>query len=250
MVDAKELGERVVVVPVLERVSGGRHDFNRIDAWQTGRVVLASRHSSPVTGVDRGTKNVLLRDEEGRMRYYSPAELNATEIEVFRQEKLSFVPETASMSKTWRDMGHAAHEQYRVSALRDNGDIVLSGAAGEKVINPGEIQADRHIDYAWAVTGYGAQAASSRFVIALESALGRRGVMSGMRAFYISLSRAKEHVQVYTDSLQKWVEYSHGRIRGLKRRMTPCHPRLNVSRPGASGQWGKRCQKRLSAGHF
>lgn len=217
MVDAKELGERVVVVPVLERVSGGRHDFNRIDAWQTGQVVLASERYLTVTGVDRGTKNVLLRDEDGRMRYYSPAELNATEIEVFRQEKLELrTGDSIRMSKTRRDMGHAAHEQYSVSALRDNGDIVLSGAAGEKVINPGEIQADRHIDYAWAVTGYGAQAASSRFVIALESALGRRGVMSGMRAFYISLSRAKEHVQVYTDSLQKWVEALTREDKGIK----------------------------------
>jgi hypothetical protein len=67
------------------------------------------------------------------MRYYSPAELNATEIEVFRQEKLELrTGDSIRMSKTRRDMGHAAHEQYRVSALRDNGDIVLSGAAGRR----------------------------------------------------------------------------------------------------------------------
>ena len=207
MVEAKELGAKPVTVPVLERISGGRHDFNRIESWQAGQVVLSGDRYLSVTGVDRGTQNVLLRDEDGRMRYYSPAELNVTEIEVFRKETLELrTGDSIRMNKTQRQAGHAAHDQYRVSALRENGEVVLQGAAGEKVISPGDTQADRHIDYAWAVTGHGAQAASSRFVIALESATGRRGVMSGMRAFYISLSRAKGHVQVYTDNVKRWKE--------------------------------------------
>ena len=217
MVEAKELGAKPVTVPVLERISGGRHDFNRIESWQAGQVVLSGDRYLSVTGVDRGTQNVLLRDEDGRMRYYSPAELNVTEIEVFRKETLELrTGDSIRMNKTQRQAGHAAHDQYRVSALRENGEVVLQGAAGEKVISPGDTQADRHIDYAWAVTGHGAQAASSRFVIALESATGRRGVMSGMRAFYISLSRAKEHVQVYTDNVKRWKEALVREEKGFK----------------------------------
>lgn len=217
MVQAGELGAKPVTVPVLERISGGRHDFNRIEAWQAGQVVLSGDRYLSVTGVDRGTQNVLLRDEDGRMRYYSPAELNATEIEVFRKETLELrTGDSIRMNKTQRQAGHAAHDQYRVAALRENGEVVLQGAAGEKVISPGVTQADRHIDYAWAVTGHGAQAASSRFVIALESATGRRGIMSGMRAFYISLSRAKEHVQVYTDNVQRWKEALVREEKGFK----------------------------------
>ncbi|MGF6477304.1 conjugative relaxase-like TrwC/TraI family protein [Pantoea dispersa] len=217
MVQAKELGAKAVTVPVLERISGGRHDFNRIEAWQAGQVVLSGDRYLSVTGVDRGTQNVLLRDEDGRMRYYSPAELNATEIEVFRRETLELrTGDSIRMNKTQRQAGHAAHDQYRVAALRENGAVVLQGTSGEKVISPGDTQADQHIDYAWAVTGYGAQAASSRFVIALESATGRRGIMSGMRAFYISLSRAKEHVQVYTDNVQRWKEALVREEKGFK----------------------------------
>lgn len=217
MVQAKELGEKAVTVPVLERISGGRHDFNRIEAWQAGQVVLSGDRYLSVTGVDRGTQNVLLRDEDGRMRYYSPAELNATEIEVFRRETLELrTGDSIRMNKTQRHAGHAAHDQYRVAALRENGEVVLQGTSGEKVISPGDTLADQHIDYAWAVTGYGAQAASSRFVIALESATGRRGIMSGMRAFYISLSRAKEHVQVYTDNVQRWKEALVREEKGFK----------------------------------
>ncbi|WP_336749832.1 MobF family relaxase [Pantoea vagans] len=205
MTEANELGGKAVLVPVLERVTSGRHDFNRFDAWKVGHVVLSGDRYLKVTGLDRGTKNVLLRDEDGRMRYYSPAELNATEIEVFWQQTLELrTGDSIRMTKTQRQAGHAAHEQYRVTALHDNGNVVLKGTSGEKVISPGNTLADQHIDYAWAVTGHGAQGASSRFVIALESATGRRGMMSGMRAFYISLSRAKEHVQVYSDNVELW----------------------------------------------
>ncbi|MDE8558907.1 MobF family relaxase [Pantoea vagans] len=205
MTEANELGGKAVLVPVLERVTSGRHDFNRFDAWKVGHVVLSGDRYLKVTGLDRGTKNVLLRDEDGRMRYYSPTELNATEIEVFWQQTLELrTGDSIRMTKTQRQAGHAAHEQYRVTALHDNGNVVLKGTSGEKVISPGNTLADQHIDYAWAVTGHGAQGASSRFVIALESATGRRGMMSGMRAFYISLSRAKEHVQVYSDNVELW----------------------------------------------
>lgn len=49
MVEAKELGAKAVTVPVLERISGGRHDFNRIEAWQAGQVVLSGDRYLSVT---------------------------------------------------------------------------------------------------------------------------------------------------------------------------------------------------------
>ncbi|MGC0982796.1 plasmid replication initiator RepA [Pantoea agglomerans] len=152
MTEANELGGKAVLVPVLERVTSGRHDFNRFDAWKVGHVVLSGDRYLKVTGLDRGTKNVLLRDEDGRMRYYSPAELNATEIEVFWQQTLELrTGDSIRMTKTQRQAGHAAHEQYQVAALHNNGDVVLKGTSGEKVISPGNTLADQHIDYAWAV---------------------------------------------------------------------------------------------------
>lgn len=55
------------------------------------------------------------------------------------------------------------------------------------------------------LTGYGAQGASSEYVIALEGTEGGRKYLASQRAFYISASRAKEHVQIYTDEKSKWV---------------------------------------------
>ncbi|WP_081653669.1 TraV family lipoprotein, partial [Phytobacter massiliensis] len=45
------------------------------------------------------------------------------------------------------------------------------------------VRAEQHIDYAWAVTGYGSQGASSDYVISLEGTEGGRQYMATKRAF-------------------------------------------------------------------
>ena len=206
MLNNNELGEKAVNVTVLDRVTGGRHDFNRIADWESGQVVLLNERYLNVTAVDAKTDRVILHDEEGRKHYYSPAELNATEMEVFERREIELREgDLVRTSKTQKQAGHAAHEQYRVEQLKDNGEIVLKNQDGEKIVDPARVRADQHLDYAWAVTGYGAQGASENYVISLEGTEGARERMSGMRAFYISISRARDHVQVYTDGLKDWV---------------------------------------------
>lgn len=106
---------------------------------------------------------------------------------------------------TARDAGQLGNDRFRVTAVRDSGELELTGKDGTRVINPKEVRHEQHIDYAWAVTGYGAQGASSPFVIALEGTEGGRKQLATMRAFYITASRAKDHVQIYTDKLDKWL---------------------------------------------
>lgn len=84
-------------------------------------------------------------------------------------------------------------------------------ASGVKVIDPATTLADRHVDYSWAVTGYGAQGASARYSLALEGVEGARELMSGARAFYINVSRAKDHVQIITDDRAGWTKTFGGR---------------------------------------
>lgn len=207
MVTTKELGEAYRTVPVLDRINGGRHDFNRIDDWEVGQVVMANQRYLHVTGVDQDNGNIILKDEAGRTHYWSPPELNATEIEVFETRSIELrTGDSVRLSKTQKQAGHAAHEQYRVEELRDTGEIVLRNSSGVKVIDPETTIADRHVDYSWAVTGYGAQGASARYSLALEGVEGARKQMSGTRAFYINVSRAKDHVQIVTDDKAGWTK--------------------------------------------
>ena len=63
---------------------------------------------------------------------------------------------------------------------------------------------DRHIDLAYALTVYGVQGASERFAIALTGSEGGRARMASLEFLYVTLSRAKEHVQVFTDNRERW----------------------------------------------
>ncbi|QKJ89284.1 IncF plasmid conjugative transfer DNA-nicking and unwinding protein TraI (plasmid) [Paramixta manurensis] len=225
MVESRELGQKAVIIPVLERITGGRHDFNRIQDWKPGQVVQANDRYLSVTGIDKGGDRVLLRDEAGRIHYYSPQELNATEIEVFDRREIELREgDQVRMTKTQKLAGHAAHEQYRVEQLRDNGEIVLKNRDGSKTIDPLTVTADRHVDYAWAVTGYGGQGASANYDIVLEGTEGARKRMSGMRAFYINASRARDHVQVVTDGVNDWMDTLKERDKGPVTAHDAIHP--------------------------
>lgn len=53
---------------------------------------------------------------------------------------------------------------------------------------------------------HGAQGASERFAITLNGVEGRREQMVNRASAYVALSRAKEHVQVYTDDEAGWLK--------------------------------------------
>lgn len=98
------------------------------------------------------------------------------------------------------------NQRFTVDAVSDTGDIRLRSEKGSVTINPCNTRAQQHIDYGWAVTGYGAQGASTDYVISLEGTEEGRKALATRRAFYISASRAKEHVQIYTDGKADWTK--------------------------------------------
>lgn len=57
-----------------------------------------------------------------------------------------------------------------------------------------------------ASSGYGAQGTSSDYVISLEGTDAGRKALATRRAFYISASRVREHVQIYTDGKEDWTK--------------------------------------------
>lgn len=104
------------------------------------------------------------------------------------------------------ERGYVANSQWQVSKLENSGRIMLTNGEQEKVLEPGRLVEDGHIDLAYAVTAHGAQGASERYVITLEGTEGGRKQMATREAGYVTLSRAKEHVQVYTDDREGWLK--------------------------------------------
>lgn len=202
-----ELGEKAITVPVLDKITHTRHEFNKTDAWEAGMVVKRGDRYQDVLAVDRNGSTVTVRDEEGKIGLVSPKELITGDVQLFRRsEREVRAGDLLKFTATDKEQGQMASQRYTVESVSETGNIRLKGENGRITINPQAVRAQQHIDYGWAVTGYGAQGASSDYVIALEGTEGGRKALASRRAFYISASRVKEHVQIYTDGKADWVK--------------------------------------------
>lgn len=201
-----ELGGLAVRVPVLEKITHTRHEFNQTQAWQAGMVVKRGDRYQDVLAVDRHGSTVTVRDEEGNIGLYSPKELITGDVQLFqREEREVRAGDLLKFTLTDREQGQTGNQRYTVESVSESGDIRLTSEKGRIIINPKAVRAQQHIDYGWAVTGYGAQGASTDYVISLEGTDAGRKMLATRRAFYISASRVKEHVQIYTDGKADWV---------------------------------------------
>ncbi|EJG2388475.1 conjugative transfer relaxase/helicase TraI [Kluyvera ascorbata] len=202
-----ELGKQAVKVPILQNIKHTRHQFNKTQAWEAGMVVKRGDNYQEVIAVDRNGELISIKNEEGRLALISPKELITGDVELFRKSEIEVrAGDVLRFTATARDLGQAGNEKFTVSQVKDNGEVIMQGDRGKKVIQPNAVRSEQHIDYGWAVTGYGAQGTSRDYVISLEGTEdGRRGLAT-LRAFYITASRAKEHVQIYSDGVGKWLE--------------------------------------------
>lgn len=202
-----ELGKQAITVPVLDKITHTRHEFNKTAAWQSGMVVKRGDRYQDVLAVDRNGNTVTVRDEEGKIGLYSPKELITGDVQLFTRGKMEVRQgDLLRFTATDREYGQTANQRFTVDAVNDKGDIRLRGPNGVVTINPADVRAQQHLDYAWAVTGYGAQGASTDYVISLEGTSEGRKALATRRAFYISASRAREHVQIYTDGKADWTK--------------------------------------------
>ncbi|HDR2474381.1 conjugative transfer relaxase/helicase TraI [Enterobacter kobei] len=217
MASRGELGEQAITVPVLNKITHTRHEFNKTAAWQTGMVVKRGDRYQDVVAVDRNGNTVTVRDEEGKIGLYSPKQLITGDVQLFSRSEMEVrAGDLLKYTATDKELGQMANQRYTVESVSETGHIRLRGENGRVTINPQDVRAQQHIDYGWAVTGYGAQGASTDYVIALEGTEEGRKALATRRAFYISTSRVKEHVQIYTDGKEKWVKAVKSPERDIK----------------------------------
>lgn len=83
-----ELGQEAVTVPVLDKISHTRHEFNKTSAWQPGMVVKRGDRYQDVVAVDKNGSLVTVRDEEGKIALISPRELVVGDVELFSRSSM------------------------------------------------------------------------------------------------------------------------------------------------------------------
>ena len=204
---AGELKGEAVSLPILETANIRDGELRKLDTWARHRdaVVLLDNTYYRMADIDSQSRTVSLQDSEGNTRQFSPASAVREGVTLYNPRTIEVnVGDRMRFSKSDVERGHVANSTWTVEAIK--GDMVtLSDGQQTRTVNPREQQQDRHVDLAYAITAHGAQGASERFAITLEGVEGGREQMVNRASAYVALSRAKEHVQVYTDNEAGWL---------------------------------------------
>ncbi|ENS2472930.1 conjugative transfer relaxase/helicase TraI [Escherichia coli] len=201
-------GEREVTVSVLVREKTLTEVLKSVAglAQHSGDIALINQQYYTIHSPDRAGGVVMLRDTEGRDHLLSAFESSLRDIAVYSRRDIRLSEgDLVRFTRQDREQGRDTQTMWEVSRIADNGDITLKNGENTRLIQPGREMTDAHIDYAYAGTAHRAQGASEAFVIALAGATGARQRLASLSDAYVALSRMKQHVQVYTDDIGRWL---------------------------------------------
>ncbi|WP_241576717.1 MobF family relaxase [Rosenbergiella collisarenosi] len=177
-----------------------RTDLNDSAKWTEISHVLKDDKYYQVIKRDKD-KVIVESLETGKQEGWSYRGLEADRVEAFLEASTDFYTnDKVLLRKTDIDSGKKTNDSYTIQSISDDGVMTLKGKDGIRIIDPKNNIKDKHIDLGYAVTSTGAQGASSKYVIGYLGVEGAESRLTDDRAFYITISRAKEHVQLYTDA--------------------------------------------------
>lgn len=202
-----ELGEKNHTLPILVTANIRDGELRRLSTWKEhgdARVLMDNVYYR-ITDTDAETELIKLRDEEGNMRLFSPREAVSEGVTLYKPQEITVgVGDRMRFSKSDNERGYIANSVWTVTDVSSD-SVTLTNGQQSRTVKPGHDDAQKHIDLAYAVTAHGAQGASESFAIVLEGTEAGRKQMVSFESAYVALSRAKQHVQVYTDNRTAWM---------------------------------------------
>lgn len=203
-----KLGSREVEMTVLVREKTQTESLKSVAglARYAGNIALINQQYYTIHSPSGQNGVVMLRDLEGKDHLLSAFESSLRDIAVFSRQSITLSEgDLVRFTRNDREQGRDTQTLWAVSQISADGALTLKNGNDTRHIQPGTDLQDSHLDYAYAGTAHRAQGASESFVIALAGATGSRKMLAGLSDAYVALSRMKEHVQVYTDDLSKWM---------------------------------------------
>ncbi|ARW85439.1 conjugative transfer relaxase/helicase TraI [Aeromonas salmonicida] len=217
--DKGELGNRQTTLTILDPVrieenslrSSGLVEGNELQ----GKVAVLDQQYYTVSEVNSKDGTMILTDAKGKARLISNIENTAHDLAIYQPRDINVSEgDKIRFTRTVNEHGHVANSQWQVKRIEDNGSIVLHDGNKEKTVRPGQYQEDQHIDLGYAITAYGSQGASSQYAIELQAVKGVNKNLITLSSAYVPASRAKEHMQTYTDDKEAWIALLNKNIKG------------------------------------
>lgn len=186
-------------------------EHKSLKSYNIGDVIKLGKQYYHVTNLDIESRSLLLKDGSGKTRYFYPEkEVDKNNMELYSHTKEELaVGDVIRLTKTDKKRGLFANFKYQIKEVNDKQAVLESKDKDrdkEKpqiILNHRKLK-DSHWDYAQTVTGYGIQGGSEKYAITFE--VSYRKFLANVRSFYISISRAIDHLTVYTDNKDKFLK--------------------------------------------
>lgn len=209
----KRIGKKEIEVKQLRNLyltDAEKQDWRQ---YHPGQVVQATQH---LPGIKRGSRwlveeagkqQVLLKDEQTGKKTALPF-AKAQDFDVLEQDtiplskgdSIRITRNSYDQHKKRMDNG----QQLEVLAVRKNGNLRLRNTTSKQVY---EVDRDfGHIDHAHCVTSYGSQGKTVDRVLIAQPA--DTFPATHAKQFYVSVSRARERVTIYTDDKEALLEHA------------------------------------------
>ncbi len=186
---------------------------------------LARGGYASVEAIDPKHRRITIRTDDGRTIQFSPKRPSG--VDVFRPEQRIFaVGDRVQFRAPDRALKIANGELATVVAM-DGAKAVLRTDTGREVT--ASLQRLRHIDYGYASTSHSSQGATvDRVVVNIDTL--RSIELVNRKQFYVSISRARDEVTIYTDdreALRHAVNRNREKSVALERARIRIQPQLN-----------------------
>ncbi|MGH7924383.1 MAG: MobF family relaxase [Candidatus Binatus sp.] len=173
-------------------------------SYEIGDVVLYRRGSKKV-GITRGAyaeveahdtkrNRITVRSEDGRLVEYNPKRPSG--VEVFRPERRTIAVGARIQFRAPDRALKVANGEFATVLELDDSKVVLRTDAGREL--SASSRRLRHIDYGYASTSHSSQGATVDRVLVNIDTL-RSVELVNRKQFYVSISRARDQVTIYTD---------------------------------------------------
>lgn len=195
---------------VLDRLEALRHtkaEAGRMENYVPGMTIIFERNVRGM-GIERGAeftvigtsdKGVELKGQDDKRIYFDPAKSAhaANSISAYRQTTIGLAAgDVIRFDRPDKDRGIENKATGDIAQVDDKTvSIKLHGEDEARAFNRSDALI-KHIDYGFSVTVHGAQGATVQNVIA---AMDSASILSTMKSFYVTISRAKEGAEIFTD---------------------------------------------------
>ena len=172
--------------------------------YEVGEIVLYHRGSKKfglarggyalVEAIDPKHNQITVRIEDGRTRQYNPKRLSG--VELFRPEPRTFAVGDRIQFRAPDLALKVANGELATIVAIDDVKAALRTDTGREI--NASLQRLRHIDYGYASTSHSSQGATvDRVVVNIDTL--RSVELVNRKQFYVSISRARDGVTIYTD---------------------------------------------------